>query len=162
MKKFKQILKLLESEAIDGGGFSNPFQPSKTTRTAASDFGVHRVENDTQLNRVKAFLSSFTGREYLDPRGALSLLRAKMNIIGLDFDFTPKTKLMASPEGPNTFKLTRFGGTFGTTPEHDLNNGFLVTDGISEFNGGKGLQMVVDVIITPNHLYKFDISVIPG
>ena len=89
MKKFKQILQLLESEAIDGGGFSNPFQPSKTTRTAASDFGVHRVENDTQLNRVKAFLSSFTGREYLDPRGALSLLRAKMNIIGLDFDFTP-------------------------------------------------------------------------
>jgi hypothetical protein len=24
------------------------------------------------------------------------------------------------------------------------------------------LQMVIDVIVTPNHLYKFDISVIPG
>ena len=162
MKKFKDIINLLESESTDGGGFGDPFQPSKTTRSAASDFGVHRIENDTQLNRIKAFLSSFTNREYLDPRGALSMLRAKMNIMGLDFDFTPTTKLMPSPEGPNTFKLTRFGGTFGTTPEHDLSKGFLVTDGIAEFNGGKGINMVVEVIITNNHLYKFEISLVPS
>jgi hypothetical protein len=90
------------------------------------------------------------------------MLRAKMNIMGLDFDFTPATKLMPSPEGPNTFRLNRFGGTFGTTPEHDLSKGFLVTDGISEFNGGKGINMVVEVIITNNHLYKFEISLTPA
>jgi len=50
MKKFKDIIKLLESESTDGGGFGDPFQPSKTTRSAASDFGVHRIEIDTQLN----------------------------------------------------------------------------------------------------------------
>lgn len=158
MKKFKEIIALVESgEAEDGGGFGYPHQPSRTTRSAASDFGVHRVENDTQLNRVKAFLSSFTNREYIDPRGALSLLRAKMNIMGLDFNFTPKTKLMP---GPNVFAMNRFGGTFGTTPDHDLlKDGFQVTDGISEFNGGKGLNLVIDVQITPSQLYKFDITV---
>jgi hypothetical protein len=161
MKKFKDIIALLESgESEDGGGFGDPFQPTRTTRSAASDFGVHRIENDTQLNRVKAFLSSFSGREYLEPRGALSLLRAKMNIMGLDFDFTPKTKLIP---GPNVFPLNRFGGTFGTTPEHDLlKDGFLTTDGISEFNNGKGLNLILDIQMTPNNLYKFDFSVVPN
>jgi len=158
MKKFKQIIALVESgEAEDGGGFGEPHQPSRTTRSAASDFGAHRIENDTQLNRVKAFLSSFTNREYIEPRGALALLRAKLNILGLDFSFNPKTKLMP---GPNLFPLNRFGGTFGTTPEHDLlKDGFLETDGISEFNGGKGMNMVIDVQITPSHMYKFDINI---
>jgi hypothetical protein len=160
MKKFKDIINLIESESFDGGGFGEPHQPTKTTRTAASDFGVHRVENETQLNRINAFLSTFAGREYMEPRGALSLLRAKMNIMGLDFDFTPKTKLMP---GPNMFMLKRFGGTFGTTPEHDLlKDGFLVTDGIKEFNDGKGLNLIIDVVITPNHLYKFNFSLVPN
>jgi len=61
--------------------------------------------------------------------------------------------------GPNVFPMNRFGGTFGTTPDHDLlKDGFQVTDGISEFNGGKGLNLVIDVQITPSHLYKFDIT----
>jgi hypothetical protein len=157
MKKFKDIINLIESgEAEDGGGFGQPFQPSRTTRSAASDFGTHRVEDDTQLNRVNAFLHSFSNREYIEPRGALALLRAKLNILGLDFEFNPKVKLMP---GPNIFKMNRFGGTFGTTPEHDLlKNGFLVTDGISEFNGGKGLTLIIDLQITPSHLYKFNIT----
>jgi hypothetical protein len=160
MKKFKDIINLIESESFDGGGFGEPFQPTKTTRTAASDFGVHRIENDTQLNRIKAFLSTFAGREYIDPRGALALLRAKMNIMGLDFNFNAKTKLVP---GPNQFPLTRFGGTFGTTPEHDLlKDGFLVTDGIKEFNNGNGITLIIDVVMTPNNLYKFEFSLIPN
>lgn len=160
MKKFKDIINLIESESFDGGGFGEPFQPTKTTRTAASDFGVHRIENDTQLNRIKAFLSTFAGREYIDPRGALALLRAKMNIMGLDFNFNAKTKLVP---GANQFPLTRFGGTFGTTPEHDLlKNGFLVTDGIKEFNNGNGITLIIDVIMTPNNLYKFEFSLVPN
>jgi hypothetical protein len=160
MKKFKDIINLIESESFDGGGFGEPFQPTKTTRTAASDFGVHRIENDTQLNRIKAFLSTFAGREYIEPRGALALLRAKMNIMGLDFNFNSNTKLVP---GPNQFPLTRFGGTFGTTPEHDLlKDGFLVTDGIKEFNNGKGITLIIDVIMTPSSLYKFDFSLVPN
>jgi hypothetical protein len=160
MKKFKDIINLIESESFDGGGFGEPFQPTKTTRTAASDFGVHRIENDTQLNRIKAFLSTFAGREYIDPRGALALLRAKMNIMGLDFNFNAKTKLVP---GANQFPLTRFGGTFGTTPEHDLlKDGFLVTDGIKEFNNGNGITLIIDVIMTPNNLYKFEFSLVPN
>ena len=105
-------------------------------------------------NKTKKF---FGGREYIDPRGALAILRAKMNIMGLDFDFTPKTKIVP---GPNVFKLTRFGGTFGTTPEHDLlKDGFLTTDGISEFNNGKGMNLVIEIVLTPNHLYKFNFPV---
>jgi hypothetical protein len=78
----------------------------------------------------------------------------------LDFNFNSNTKLVP---GPNQFPLTRFGGTFGTTPEHDLlKDGFLVTDGIKEFNNGKGITLIIDVIMTPSSLYKFDFSLVPN
>jgi hypothetical protein len=57
-----------------------------------------------------------------------------------------------------TFPLTRFGGTFGTTPTHDLSKGFQVTDGISEFNGGKGMALVATISqMGSNGLFKFNL-----
>ena len=108
------------------------------------------------MNRINAFLQTFAQKDYLDPRSAFALLRAKINLAGLDFQFNPNVPLLT--DTPMQFPLTRFGGTFGTTPTHDLSKGFLETDGISEFNGGKGMRLAV--IITrngANGLYKFNI-----
>ena len=46
---------------------------------------------------------------------------------GLDFN-TGEVKL----EGKMAFPLTRHGGAFGTTPEHDLRKGFYRDDGFGE------------------------------
>lgn len=156
MKRFYQLKqRLIESEYADGGGFNAAYDGT-TSRSAASDFGVHRIENETQMNRINAFLQTFAQKDYLDPRSAFALLRAKINLAGLDFQFNPNVPLLT--DTPMQFSLTRFGGTFGTTPTHDLSKGFLETDGISEFNGGKGMRLAV--IITrngANGLYKFNI-----
>lgn len=156
MKKFNELKKRLdESEYSEGGGFNAAYDGT-TSRSASSDYGVHRIENDTQQGRIGAFLQTFANKDYLDPRSALALLRAKLNLAGLDFQFNPKVPLMVGLE--TRFQLTRFGGTFGTSPMHDLSKGFEETDGISEFNNGKGLDLVV--LLTrngANGLFKFNI-----
>jgi hypothetical protein len=158
MKKFSQLKsKLMESEYTEGGGFNAAYDGT-TSRSAASDFGIHRVEEPTQRARLNAFLQTFSQKDYLDPRTALALLRAKLNLAGLDFQFNPNVPLI--PDSEIVFPLTRFGGTFGTTPTHDLSKGFLETDGISEFNDGKGLALVMTVTREgANGLFKFNMRI---
>ena len=158
MKKFSQLKsKLMESEYTEGGGFNAAYDGT-TSRSAASDYGIHRVEEPTQRMRLNAFLQTFAQKDYLDPRTALALLRAKMNLAGLDFQFNPNVPLI--PNSEIVFPLTRFGGTFGTTPTHDLSKGFLETDGISEFNDGKGMALVLTVTQTgANGLFKFNMRI---
>lgn len=155
MKRFQDLKKnLQEAEAADGGGFNAAYDGT-TSRSVASDYGIHRIENDTQRARINAFLQVFSQKDYLDPRSALALLRAKLNLAGLDFQFNPNVPIM--PDSEMQFPLTRFGGTFGTTATHDLSKGFQETDGISEFNDGKGMVLVVNLTRTgANGLYKFN------
>jgi hypothetical protein len=156
MKRFNELKqRLAESEYSDGGGFNAAYDGT-TSRSVASDYGAHRVENDTQKTRINAFLQTFSQKDYLDPRSAFALLRAKLNLIGLDFQFNPNVPML--PNSEMTFPLTRFGGTFGTTPTHDLSKGFQVTDGISEFNGGKGMALVATISqMGSNGLFKFNL-----
>lgn len=156
MKSFQELKNnLLEAENTEGGGFNAAYDGT-TSRSAASDFGIFRIENQTQRQKLQAFLNVFGNRDYLDPRSAMALLRAKLNLAGLDFDFHPKVELVTNAE--MRFPVTRFGGTFGTSPQHDLSKGFEKTDGIAQFNGGKGLDLVVMITNNgQNGLFKFQL-----
>lgn len=162
MKKFKQLKQeLMESENMDGGALGQ--WPTNGPQSAHSDYGVHRIESEEQIQRLQAFLNTFGKREYLDPRAALSLLRVKLNFAGLDFDFNNKTEVTA--EKPMGFQLKRFGGTFGTTPTHNLlKQGFKVTDGVEDVLGGDHLLLMVDIQETDSGLFKmrFEIQQVPG
>lgn len=158
MKSYKQLKKQLnESEYVDGGALGQWPTPD-STRSAADDFGIHRIEHNSQLQRLEAFLSAFTGREYLDPRAALSLMRVKLNLAGLDFDFNNKIEIKTN--APISFQIKRFGGTFGTTPEHDLSKGFKVTDGVEDILGGDHLSLVVTITEAESGLYKMDAKLV--
>jgi hypothetical protein len=157
MKKFKELKqRLFESENTEGGALGG-FPVQQSVRSAQSDYGVHRIEAEQQLQRIQAFLTAFTGREYLDPRSALSLMRVKLNLTGLDFDFNNKTDL---PVGqPINFQLKRFGGTWGTTPTHDLANGFKETDGVEDTLGGDHLGIVVMIAPADSGLYQINAQI---
>ena len=104
------------------------------------------------LNRINAFLDAFSRKEYMEPRNALGMLRAKLNIAGLDFDFSMASKFDDNdPEGQYSFQVKRFGGAFGTTPDHDVNQGFQDTDGIEDPNGE--FHLVIDVSKSANGAY---------
>ena len=156
MKKYKQLKnQLFESENMDGGALGQ--WPTNAPDSAHSDYGVHRIESDEQLQRLQAFLNSFSKKEVLDPRAALSLLRVKLNFAGLDFDFNNKTEI--KPNENLVFQIKRFGGTFGTTPQHDLTKQpFKVTDGIEDIMDGHHLNLAVYITTSESGLYKLDMK----
>lgn len=163
MKKFKQLKQqLFEGELEDGGALGQ--WPTSAPNSAHSDYGIHRVESEEQIQRLQAFLNSYTKKEFLDPRAALSLLRVKLNLAGLDFDFTNKTEVTA--EKPMILQLKRFGGTFGVTPTTDLTKEpFKVTDGIEDVLGGDHLVLNVNIKENPESgLFKMNITIqqVPG
>jgi hypothetical protein len=159
MKKFKELAEqigLYEDEHTFGGGVQFP---SATPReiSATSDEGAYYIQRKSQLNRINAFLDAFSRKEYIDPRGALAMLRAKLNITGLDFEFNKGTNF--NEEGQNVFPVTRFGGTFGKSLDtpHDE---FETTDGISDYNDGKGFSLVIDVVPTANGVMKLNAKLV--
>ena len=165
MKNFKELansLNLHEMEYTEGGALGGTPSAPGGANSIHSDEGVHRIEKDSQKKRIDAFLNAFGRKEYLDPKAALSILRSKMNIIGLDFDFNPAKsdceRAMQTGE-PLVYRLTRFGGVFGTSPDHDLlKNGFINSDGISDARNGVGLEITINLDETPNGLYKVNVS----
>ena len=159
MKKFKELAEqigLYEDEHTFGGGVQFP---SATPReiSATSDEGAYYIQRKSQLNRINAFLDAFSRKEYIDPRGALAMLRAKLNITGLDFEFNKGTCF--NEEGQNVFPVTRFGGTFGKSPSTPHNE-FETTDGISDYNDGKGFSLVIDVVPTANGVMKLNAKLV--
>tara|TARA_R110002012_G_scaffold82497_1_gene208437 strand:+ start:808 stop:1350 length:543 start_codon:yes stop_codon:yes gene_type:complete len=156
MKNFKELAEKIglheSGEHTFGGGVQFP---SDTPReiSAISDEGAHYIERKSQLNRINAFLDAFSRKEYIDPRAAMAMLRAKLNIAGLDFDFNVKSNF--NDEGVNRFPVTRFGGTFGKSPNTPFDE-FEVTDGISDANDGKGFTLAINVTPTANGVSKIE------
>ena len=92
-----------------------------------SDYGTNRLENDQILHRVNVFIEGLLNRPILEPSGMMAQLRAKLNILGYDFNYSTQQ----IGEGKFSFDVTRHGGSFGTTPDHDLSSGFYQHDGIA-------------------------------
>ncbi len=154
MKSYKELQENLkpiaEGQETSGGA----------ARSAHSDFGVHRIEHPEQLGRLNAFLNAFTQMEFMEPKAAIATMRHKLNLAGLDFDWNNTSTY--TPEENLKLPLNRFGGSFGTTPTHDLKQGFYKGDNISEFNGGVGLALSIDVYQEDSGLYQMDAKIIPN
>lgn len=138
MKRFKElrneISELQESETSEGGSFGYDAAPKGQGRSAIGNghTPAYKYEDSAQLDKINAFLHAFTSNTYIDPKSALFLLRAKLNLTGIDFDLTRAKELQ--PDTEYEFPLKRFGGTFGTSPQHDLSKGFEVTNGFGDRN----------------------------
>ena len=151
MKTYKELQqKINEGQETSGGA----------ARSAHGDFGVHRIEHPEQLGRLNAFLKAFTQMEFLDPKSSIATLRHKLNLAGFEFEYNSTTAL--NLEGNTMFPLERWGGSFGTTPTHDLKTGFYKGDNIKEFNGGTGLNLSIDVHQEDGGLYQIDAKIVPS
>tara|TARA_R110000737_G_scaffold45351_2_gene65467 strand:+ start:161 stop:640 length:480 start_codon:yes stop_codon:yes gene_type:complete len=155
MKTYKDLKETLsqitETQEVAGGA----------ARSAHSDFGVHRIESQIQLARLNSFLNAYTQREFLDPKNAISEIRQKLNLAGLDFDWNNSSTI--SVDETKNLTLKRWGGSFGTTPTHNLmKQGFYTSDNISEFNNGIGLSLKVNLYRDDDGLYDLDAKIVPN
>jgi hypothetical protein len=158
MKRYKELVEQLNEGEYNpgnyaagvghGGGYS-----------AVSDLGNYRVELDEIVFRVNTFIREFSDREFLDPTSFRNTLKTKLNLLGLDFQ-CDSTQRVA--EGNYSYPLLRFGGSFGTTPEHDLlKDGFKVSDMISEF-AGSSMVLQYNVSKNDDSMFIVDAKIKPG
>tara|TARA_R110002074_G_scaffold7617_1_gene32244 strand:+ start:161 stop:709 length:549 start_codon:yes stop_codon:yes gene_type:complete len=157
MKKFKELSGFLnENEYWDS---------SEPLRARTSDYGIYRIEDQHQLGRINSFIEGFMKREFIDPKHAMSQLRHKLNLAGLDFELSSnKVGHDRNPhidEGTEDYKILRFGGEFGTKPDHDLSTGFYKSDGISPSNGGVGMVLRTTYSVNESGMFKIDAMIVP-
>ena len=145
MKSFKDLKSLTE----DHHNTSFPVNPDAlpdVTDTVKS----YQVDDNDLMSRMDAYITQYTMKEFLDPKQALTNLRAKMNTLGFDFDYTGNAQV----EG--NYPLNRWGGRSGWTPEE----GIIEDDGISHVLG-HGLELQINLSTTERGLYKIDAAVAP-
>lgn len=100
---------------------------------ALTDFGTYRIEFPKAFRAVQAFLSNYSGKPVLDPEGLLSVVKMKLNILGLDFKYNNQQL----PMGIHMFKLFQGGspdlGVVGQKFGQDMNKEPIVNgdDGIT-------------------------------
>ena len=159
MKRYKELLQQLSESEYTPGSFEHGRVAGAGGRSAYSDLGSYRVELDEIVGRINAFVKQFTAREFLEPTNLRGQLKSKLNLVGLDFDCDTKERI---GEGSYTYQLKRFGGSFGTTPEHDLmKDGFLESDMIEEFVGTK-MVLSFNVKRNENSMFDIDAKIVPG
>tara|TARA_R100000005_G_C4905517_1_gene145624 strand:- start:178 stop:678 length:501 start_codon:yes stop_codon:yes gene_type:complete len=157
MKKFKELSSFLtENEYWDS---------TEPLRNRTSDYGVYRIEDKHQLGRINSFIEEFMSREFIDPKHAMSQLRHKLNLAGLDFEMDAnKIGYNRTPdidEGTRDYKIERFGGEFGTKPDHDLSTGFYKSDGVSPFNDGVGMVLRTTYTVNESGMFKISAMIVP-
>lgn len=164
--KFKELRnKIYNLQEMGGGehtegGSLQGGDPRNSGSSMLSDFGTHRLEHDHMLDRLNAFLHAYSGKEFLDPEGALAIMKNKLNIIGLDF------KPVKLGMGSNILKLYQYGapgmGVFGVAKDlqTDLTKEpFSATPGLDQ---SFDLNLVISIEKTPSHLVKFNMKVVRG
>lgn len=103
--------------------------------------GAHHIDQDKALGEVNMFIARNLDRLFTDPADAINMLRSKLNFVG--FDFIPDVSEMYGG-GTVNFPVTRHGGSFGTKPDHDLQNGFYKGDGIPGFKLSLGGSVTME------------------
>jgi hypothetical protein len=150
MKSFKD-LKTLTEDHHTGPAYSSDFPVNPDGNPDVTDkVASYQVDDNELMSSIDSFITQYTMKEFLDPKQALVNLRAKMNYVGFDFDYTGNAQVEGS------YPLNRWGGRTGITPEE----GIVEDDGISHVLG-HGLELQISLNKTERGLYKIDAAVAP-
>ena len=149
MKTYKDFKNTLSEQ-----GEYTPSGMKHTGRDARdSNVPLHDLGNPEALGAVNAFIEQYTTQEYMNPRQAVSQLRARLNTCGLHFDFQANGTVA---EGIEEYPLTLFGGRSGW----DMEKG-----GVSEDDGitpklGYGLSMQIEYTVAESGLYRIGAKIV--
>jgi len=149
MKTFKE----LKTDLAEGYPYGHNTDWGNSYQNHESDVGTFYIERTDQLERLNNFIEAFLDREFIDPRLALNTLRTRLNTTGIDFSITPEVV----EEGHLEFEVTRNGGSFGTTPEHNL-----MKDGFYRDSGVVGMNFTLKADVVPSGgAYRISAEIVP-
>ena len=103
-----------------GQGIYNPRNEMGTfaaKHNSGAAFKPSKADDQYELDRIVNMIYNYLGGSHWDPRHALYQLRSRLNHLGFDFKFDRNETLQP---GRLSFKMSKYGEKFGTTPTTDL------------------------------------------
>ena len=102
-----------------GNGITDPSKSGSfgSKHQNTSNFKPSKNISSQELDQIHSLIYTYLSGPQDEPRQALYGLKVRLNHVGLDFEFN---RNMPLPVGPVSFKLTRYGEKFGTTPTTNL------------------------------------------
>jgi hypothetical protein len=138
-QRYKTILENLKGQpnTLKEQQNSSYTDPDAGSGFTGGTYAPFKVEDPEVFSHINTFLKNFGLERHSDPKHSLVMLRTKLNTIGLDFSYDGRRPL--SPK--EVFHLTQFGGRTGVDEK-----GNKIDDcGISHRNGGKGIELHVEI-----------------
>lgn len=157
MKKFKKLRENL-SEAVYRADYALGRDASDAGMNG--EVGMYQLTDPRAIGQLNAFIGAFNEAEFLCPVTGLARLREKLRLqVGIDFECN--TQMLPEDGYSEDYALTQHGGSFGTTPEHDLRTGFYEDDGIENLLGTK-LVLRTSFHKTEVGMWKINAMIIPA
>ena len=157
MKNFKELRQSID-EAV--------YRPDGAIGRDASDTGIngeiglYQIQDSRAVSQLNSFIGAFNRADFLNPMVGLARLREKLRL-GAGIDFECDTSMLPEDGYTIDYELSQYGGSWGTTPEHDLiTQGFYEDDGITN---KLGTSLVLRTTFRKNEhkMWKVDAMIIP-
>lgn len=139
-----------------GRGINDPTKQGSfgTVHQNRAGFKPAKTIQSQELDQIHSMIYTYLSGVHEDPRQALYGLKVRLNHLGLDFEFN---RNIALPVGPITFKLTRYGEKFGTTPTTNL-----MQDGFDRGQDYTNISLQMNLIQDASKRFYFDnINLVP-
>ena len=158
MKKFKELRQSID-EAVYRAGF--PVGRDASDSGINGEVGLYQIQDSRAVSQLNSFIGAFNKAEFLNPMAGLAGLREKLRL-GAGIDFECNTSILPEDGYTIDYPLTQFGGSWGTTPEHNLmTQGFYEDDGI-ESKLGTTLVLKTTFRKNEHNMWKVDAMIVPA
>lgn len=158
MKSFKELRESINEATYRPTG---TFSRDANDATINGEVATYQIQDAKAISQLNSFIGAFNKGDFLNPMSGLAKLREKLRT-GAGIDFECDTNMLPEDGYTVDYELSQYGGSFGTTPEHDLmTQGFYEDDGIENKLGTK---LVLRTTFSKNEhkMWKVDAMIIPA
>jgi hypothetical protein len=158
MKKFKELRQTINEATYRPDG---TFSRDASDTGVGGEVGLYQIQDSRAISQLNSYIGAFNEGDFLNPMAGLAKLRERLRA-GAGIDFECDTSMLPEDGYSIDYALSQYGGSFGTTPEHDLmTQGFYEDDGIE---GKLGTKLVLRTTFRKdeNKMWKVDAMIIPA
>mgnify|MGYP003117204082 FL=1 len=158
MKTFKELRQSINEATYRPDG---TFSRNADDTGVNGEVGLYQIQDSRAISQLNSYIGAFNKGDFLNPMAGLAKLRERLRA-GAGIDFECDSQMIPEDGFTKDYELSQYGGSFGTTPEHDLQTqGFYEDDGIESKLGTK-LVLRTTFRKDENRMWKVDAMIIPA
>ena len=157
MKSFKDLRQSINEATYRPDG---TFSRNADDTGINGEIGLYQIQDSRAISQLNSYIGAFNEGDFLNPMAGLAKLRERLRA-GAGIDFECDSSMLPEDGYTVDYALSQYGGSFGTTPEHDLTTqGFYEDDGIENKLGTK-LVLRTTFRKDENRMWKVDAMIVP-